>query len=45
MLAFITLAKAMTPQVTRDVGPIVNSFESAMDFRFSDFLMMNPSVF
>lgn len=45
MLAFVTLAQAMTAQVTKDVRPIVNAFESAMAFRSREFFMLNPLIF
>ncbi|XP_049399709.1 uncharacterized protein LOC125863730 [Solanum stenotomum] len=43
--AFLTLARAMTAQANRDVGPRVNANESTAAPRFRDFVRMNPSIF
>ena len=43
--ALLTLARAMTTQVNRDIGPSVNTMESTMTSRLRDFLRMNPPTF
>ena len=39
--ALLTLDRAMTTQVNRDIGPSVNTMESTMTSRLRDFLRMN----
>ncbi|TMX04190.1 hypothetical protein EJD97_010881, partial [Solanum chilense] len=43
--ALLTLARAMTTQVNRDIGLRVNAMESTMTSRFRDFRRMNPPIF
>ncbi|XP_049391548.1 uncharacterized protein LOC125855954 [Solanum stenotomum] len=43
--AFLTLAQAMTAQVSQDVGTRVNANESTMALRLRDFVRMNPPIF
>ncbi|XP_049414705.1 uncharacterized protein LOC125877459 [Solanum stenotomum] len=43
--AFLTLARAMTAQANRDVGPRVNANESTAASRLRDFVTMNPLFF
>ncbi|XP_015084123.1 uncharacterized protein LOC107027476 [Solanum pennellii] len=43
--ALLTLARAMTTQVNRDIGPRVNAMESTMTSRLRDFVRMNPPTF
>ena len=43
--ATLTLARAMTTHVTRDIGPKVNALESTMTSSLRDFVMTNPPNF
>uniref|UniRef100_M1DSB0 CCHC-type domain-containing protein n=1 Tax=Solanum tuberosum TaxID=4113 RepID=M1DSB0_SOLTU len=43
--AFLTLARAMKAQETRDVGPRVNVNEGTITSKLRDFVRMNPLVF
>ena len=43
--ALLTLARAMTTQVNRDIGPRVNTVESTMTSRLRDFMRINPPIF
>ncbi|TMX05037.1 hypothetical protein EJD97_003172 [Solanum chilense] len=42
--ALLTLSRAMTTQVNRDIGPMMNDFESTMTSRLRDFVRINPPM-
>ena len=41
----LTLARAMTTQVNRDMGPMVNAMKNAVISRLRNFVRMNPPIF